>query len=314
MLFKELGKAFPKAEAENIRALLAEKMATNSNVYPDLFQHLYHNFDSHDIGRGINYEVMVDFLGFLDLFSEPAKIGKMTPRSISILLYRDSKRLEQVLSLCGHLIPEEFEVDLSPLLRSYPETYLSGKFRFAYKNKDEPMINPYGHAIGMYYKHIEAIQEISLVTIKLNPRVLSIENKETYFALASRANFDEEDKLSQFDCFLYTGGYPNRAVTSLIKILASSGFSLYHAGDLDPDGILILQRIQEIAGKEVIPHRMDRETFDTYSTWAKPLPATVLSQLKKINKETTAIPGIQGLINKIEESGTGVEQEIIDYR
>jgi hypothetical protein len=36
--------------------------------------------------------------------------------------------------------------------------------------------------------------------------------------------------------------------------------------------------------------------------------------MKKIKNETKAIPELAGLLRRIEETGLGVEQEIIDYR
>jgi len=118
----------------------------------------------------------------------------------------------------------------------------------------------------------------------------------------------------RYDCFLYVGGYPNRAASALIKILSDSGFAFQHAGDLDPDGILILQNVMDIAQKPVSPVRMDADTFDKYRPWARTLDKPKLQQIKKIRKETIGIPGIASLLRRMEETGLGVEQEIIDYR
>jgi hypothetical protein len=100
----------------------------------------------------------------------------------------------------------------------------------------------------------------------------------------------------------------------MIKILAVSNFTFYHAGDLDPDGILILQHIQELAERPVSPLRMDAATFDQYQPWARKLTQPMLAQIKKIKNETRAIPELTGLLQRIEETGLGVEQEIVDYR
>jgi hypothetical protein len=100
----------------------------------------------------------------------------------------------------------------------------------------------------------------------------------------------------------------------MVAILASSGFSLYHAGDLDPDGILILQNILDAAGKPVTPAAMNSAVFKRYLPWARPLAKTMLDQVKKIREDTKSIPGLSDLIRGIEETGCGVEQEIIDYR
>jgi hypothetical protein len=113
---------------------------------------------------------------------------------------------------------------------------------------------------------------------------------------------------------LYTGGYPNQAAAAVIRVLAASGFRFYHAGDLDPDGILILQHIRDLAGQPVTPVRMDAAAFDRYLFSARPLTGAMLRQLEKIREDTRAIPGLAGLVRRIEETSRGVEQEIIDYR
>jgi hypothetical protein len=161
---------------------------------------------------------------------------------------------------------------------------------------------------------VEEITAIKLVSENNEKTVLTIENKETFYALANPQKHNASEKISRYDCFLYTGGYPNRAVAALIKILAASGFSFYHAGDLDPDGVLILQHVQDIAGKPVAPLRMDAATFDQYREWGRKLTKPMLRQIEKIRPETKTIPGLADLLRRIEETGLGVEQEIIDYR
>jgi hypothetical protein len=158
------------------------------------------------------------------------------------------------------------------------------------------------------------IRNIRTLDGKDKPAVLTIENKETFYALADQKNHGPGGGLSRYDSFLYVGGYLNQAAAGIIKILAASGFRIYHAGDLDPDGILILQNIMDIAGKPITPVGMDAAVFDRYLPWARPLAGTMIRQLKKIREDTKAIPGLADLIRRIEETGRGVEQEIIDYR
>jgi hypothetical protein len=133
-----------------------------------------------------------------------------------------------------------------------------------------------------------------------------IENKETFFALTG--------SLPGYSCFLYVGGHPNRAVRTLTALLAESGFCFSHAGDLDPDGILILQELAGIAGKPVQPLRMDADTFDRYLECGRKLEPTSLKRTALISEQTRSIPGMAALVKRIEETGLGVEQEIIDYR
>jgi hypothetical protein len=75
-----------------------------------------------------------------------------------------------------------------------------------------------------------------------------------------------------------------------------------------------LQNIQDIAEKPVTPVRMDCETFAQYCAWGRSLTKPMLRQIEKIRKETKAIPCLSALLWRIEKTGLGIEQEIIDYR
>jgi hypothetical protein len=207
---------------------------------------------------------------------------------------------------------------LSFLERSLPDAMISGKIIFEYQNGSlPPLINAAGLILGFPLQSAGSIRSIKTIDEKDAPAVLTIENKETFYALGdpqNRAQGERPDRgLSRYDCFLYTGGYLNRAASALIKILAASGFRFDHARDLDPDGILILQNIRDIAEKPVSPLGMDAAVFDRYLPWARPLTGTILNQLRKIREDTRAIPGLADLIRRIEDTGRGVEQEIIDY-
>ena len=327
MLFEEAGRPFPKTEGERIRAMLGEKAEALKNAPASMngesssskkvlafLEFFSLHFGPREIGRGFDQRTMEDFVRLFEFLVNPSQLEKITTRALSILLYRDSKRLENLLALCKPLFSKaEKSVsvpDLSFLERSYPETMISGKIIIEYKNETTPLVNDDGHILGLPLEHAEEIAGIQLISDKKEKTVLSIENKETFYALGT----PQKTNSSGYDCFLYIGGYSNRAATALVKTLAASGFSIYHAGDLDPDGILILQHIMDTAGKPVTPVRMDAVTFDRYQAWARTLTISMLGQTKKVRDATKAIPGIADLLRRIKETGLGVEQEIIDYR
>ena len=342
MLFKEAGRPFPETEAEEIRGMLAEQVQLGENFSREkagaigetlavtngetktsaekvhgLLEFFSLRFGPREIGQGIDRQTMEDLVRLLEFCSKQAQPKKITTRALSILLYRDSKHLENLLALCKPLLSRAEKTVPVPVLsvfeRSYPETMISGKIIIEYKSEKTPLINAEGHILGIPLENAEDIESIKLVSNKKDRTVLTIENKETFYALGT-PHKHENKELSPYDCFLYIGGYSNRAAAALVKALAASGFVFYHAGDLDPDGILILQHIQDLAGKPVTPLRMDAATFDQYRAWARPLTKPMLRQLEKIRDETKAIPGLAGLLRRIEETRLGVEQEIIDYR
>jgi len=377
LLFKEAGIPFPKTEAEEIRAMLGAMLAdlskeksrkeASNQKFPaqrdvqneeriiNFLEFYSKHFGPREIGQGIDKEAMTDFAKLLEYIIEPSRLEKITTRSLSILLYHDSKRLEKLLTLCSPLLSRAQKMisetkghedtpwqaagyspppsnqssgetqplvpDLTFLERSFPELLISGEIIIEYKSNYTPLINDGSHILGLPYETAKDILSIKLInessagrTSTKEKTVLTIENKETFYALASPQMQGESKELSGFDCFLYIGGYSNRAAAVMVKILSASGFSFYHAGDLDPDGVLILQHIQDLAGKPVTPVRMDAATFDQYRAWGRSLTKPMLGQMKKIREETRALPGIAGLLRRIEETGLGVEQEIVDYR
>ena len=322
-LFEEAGRPFPQTEAKKTRAILGEKITTlKKNQVSEkviAFLEFFSTcFGPREIGHGIDQQTMEEFVRLLEFLSEPARLEKITTRALSILLYRDSKRLENLMALCTPLLSRAQKTipvpDLAVLERSYPETMISGELIFEYKSKNPPLVNAEGLVLGLPLESAEAIESIQTMPKKKEKTVLTIENKETFYALGSPQKSNISEKLSRCDCFLYTGGYPNRAAGALIKTLASSDFSFYHAGDLDPDGVLILQHVQDIAGRPIKPVNMDAATFDKYLPWARPLTKPMLRQIEKIREETRAIPGLADLLQRIKETGLGVEQEIVDYR
>jgi hypothetical protein len=279
-------------------------------------------FGSREIGQGLDKKAIGDFIDLLVFSCDQTKMEKITTRALSILLYNDSKRLENLLSIFAPLLSRAqknvFVPDFSFLDRSYPETMISGKIIFELTNSNTPLVNAEGLVLNLPLETIQVIAAIKPISEKPERKVLTIENKETFFALGSPQK-NTPNNICDYDCYLYTGGYPNRAVVTLIKILTISGFTFYHAGDLDPDGILILQNIQDIAvsaglEKPVLPIRMDAATFDQYRTWARPLTSSMLGQIKKIREETLNNRDLAELLQCIRDSSLGVEQEIVDYR
>ena len=352
-LFKEAGKPFPREEAERTRAMLREKVQVLKSAFKNLkgdrsqaekvitlLDFLSQHFGLKEIGQGMDKRVMENLVKLLEFHFNPSGTEKITSRALSILLYQDSKHLEDLPAFCHHLfarLQKNISVpDITFMQRSFPETLISGKIIIEFKNNQMPLINDKGNILGFPLETAEKIAFIQPVLSenkniysgglknrllrfflrrknKNGKTALIIENKETFYALGTPQKLNVNKHL-QYDCFLYAGGYPNRAVVSLLKKLASSDFLLYYAGDMDPDGILIFQHIRDFTGKPIIPVKMDVATFNKYLPWARNLSKAMLQQMERVREDTRAIPGFADLIQRIEETGQGVEQEIVDYR
>jgi hypothetical protein len=197
--------------------------------------------------------------------------------------------------------------DFSFLYRAFPETFISGKLKIYFNDSKTPLVNDTGSIIGLPLATIKKIKKISVIKYEKEsapPTVLTVENKEPFYAIANSKNYS---------CFLYTGGYPSRAVNSLVRILSKDGFDFFHAGDVDPDGILILQDLYKNAEKPVTPVCMDTDTFNKYRKHGRKLEISMLNNIRLINDTIRSVHGIADLLSLIESTGLGIEQELIDY-
>jgi hypothetical protein len=85
-----------------------------------------------------------------------------------------------------------------------------------------------------------------------------------------------------------------------------------HFGDLDPDGLLILEDVELAAHGSVRPWHMDLSTFMRYQAWGRKLEPQIALRLSRLSPETISSPILGPLVKAIPESSIGVEQEIID--
>ena len=135
--------------------------------------------------------------------------------------------------------------------------------------------------------------------IRLGRYVLSIEN------LSSFNEYTEN--IHDGGIVIYTGGFPTKSLQMFYQRLVSTARTpVYHWGDTDPHGFLILKKLQEVAGDitsiSVRPHLMDVADGDAYSD----NHISTLERLLPIN------PHVDALITTLIEKRTGlVEQELI---
>ncbi|MDR2096798.1 MAG: DUF2220 domain-containing protein [Treponema sp.] len=338
--------ALTAAEARETALGAAKRMA--GAQIAEFFSFLAENIDCVGAVRGMDTQAVHDLEQLYTFHGEGENNLKgMTPRAVSVFLFNDSKRLETILKLFGRLRGKAsreniFVPDLSFLDRSFPEAWIAGKISLVFKDTSQAgsgkrkrempqkhgpegrLDNSSGIIIGLPFSDILKIEQINVVKPETSdfsplpllpplsqegdPAVLMVENKETFYTLAERFTGK-----NSYKALLYTGGYPNRAVQTLVALLAESGFSLYHAGDLDIDGILILQELAKAAVKPIQPVKMDRSTFDRYEHCGRKLDDTMLKYSSRINETSLSIPGIAELVDRIQETKLGIEQEIIDY-
>lgn len=244
--------------------------------------------------------------------------GEMPPkltRALSVELFSDSKRIERILRSLQPLLnrAERAGIALPPYEladRSYPETFIAGKVLLQLHDGGS-IENNAGCILGIPFETAIQIASAESLEDSFLPahrrRLLSIENKENFFDLATRIGE------IPFDALLYSGGHPNRAVQILARSFAESGWNLFHSGDLDPDGILILQELSDAACTRIAPWMMDCAVFDRYRMLGKPLEAEAHRRALLVRDDTRKRSGIGELLETILTAGVMIEQEIIAY-
>lgn len=248
-------------------------------------------------------------LGRLFLLTPKETLG-LPIRALSVRLFNDSKRLEGLLSKADKLSAEVDGERLSVRLglrRSYPEVSFSlfGSLRLS----GEPW-QLSGELMALPLESVKAIREVSLRRSQKTgaPWVLSVENKESFYAVAeaARAAWAPGAASSPPSAVVYTAGHPGEAVRELLRALSGDSTSLLHFGDMDPEGLLILQELGQQTGLSIHPFSMDEVSFRRYLRFGRALGESSLVRLKEIRLDELA-----GVAALIKESGTGVEQEVI---
>lgn len=238
-------------------------------------------------------------------------------RALSVRLFRDSKRLENLAGLLKSLlrtavadaaVPRDWARLRLPC-RHYPVVYLAGSATLVWADGSVWKLD--GRLVAL---SADALTDaVGIQGAELH--ALSVENKETFHALAVVPG--------RFDLVLLCGGRPNRAVRTLLALLARSGWTLMHAGDLDPDGLAIAGNVAAaftaglMDGKpgngRFSPLCMGPETFDEYARFGRSLPDSIIRRLSQLGAEVMAYPELAATAGRIAGTGIGIEQEIIDY-
>jgi len=316
-LFEALGIPSPESVAQAMLAVL-DGPAWSVPPLADLAVHLRPRLEA---GHPVAVRDACELEALARLFSlSPAEAAASPLRALSARLYGDTKRLERLLPVADRLaraIGSSAASERLGLARSYPEVALSlwGTLLFdggatAWECQGEILSLPLSTVTRIRSIELAAPTE-GLVRPPQSPAVLSIENKETFHVLAGQAGRGSRQALPPgFAAIVYTAGHPNEAVVSLLRRCSEAGARLLHYGDLDPDGILILQEIQEAAGTAVTSWLMTVALHRRYLRFGYRLDRTQMARLVHVRKRSSG--DLHDLAAAIAETGVGVEQEVID--
>jgi len=138
-------------------------------------------------------------------------------------------------------------------------------------------------------------------------RIVSIENETTF-----NDYVDLQKEEGGEEIVLCSQGQANWAVVRLLRLLheAAPSVPVFHWGDLDRSGILILRSLGHRSGVPVQPLHMDRETFLRFSPEGLPLPPGEMEEIERLLKKPKGNVG-EDLLAVIRDAGKWVEQETV---
>ena len=314
-LYALLGSESPVSHSERIRDLAQSLAGTLTGASTEFFSWLGETFSPRDVEMKTGEPTDTTFR---DAASLAAVLGDIAvgvrelrlTRALSVELFSDSKRIEELLRIFQPLVrkAERAGVAVPPFElvdRSFPETLIAGPVRFFCKDGTR-LDNPSGMIIGLPFESVLNIESVE--PIGQTATVLGIENKETFTRL-QRTSLRNIRNFLSLCTWADIPTVPYRPFT----LLARSGFQLFHTGDLDPDGILIIQELSDAAGSQVIPWMMDCAVFERYYSQGRTLEGDMHTRALRVRDDTRSRFGLGDLLDRIIATGIGVEQEIITY-
>lgn len=138
-------------------------------------------------------------------------------------------------------------------------------------------------------------------------RIVSIENETTFNDYVDRLREGGGDEI-----VLCSQGQANWAVVRLLRMLheAEPSVPIFHWGDLDRSGVLILRSLRRRSGVPVQPLHMDPETLRRLEAEGLPLPPGEREEIEILLKRPRDDVG-NDLLVAIRDAGRWVEQETV---
>ena len=130
-----------------------------------------------------------------------------------------------------------------------------------------------------------AVAEISGISAS---RILTIENKATYYEYIKIASEDE--------LVIYLGGFFGKTTRVFLEKLSafidinSLDINFFHWGDIDLGGLLIFEYLCQVIKRQVMPYNMDRVTYLKYYADDSNLSQNQLNKIGQIRSHQYLYP------------------------
>lgn len=239
-------------------------------------------------------------------------------RSLSIQLFHDSKRMEQLkhkaealLYQYGAYQDKDFVLEECGIVHTPTYVMMKGNGSIRIGRKGKTGSNEQEIDLSLIEGDIalstQSIKSLKAVTV-MGKRVVTVEN------LTSFHDYSAED-----DFVVYLGGFHNKVKRDFLLYLyqQNPGKEYRHFGDIDAGGFYILEHLKKETG---IPFRslyMDRETLQRYRGDRKPLTENDRKRLLQLREELTErmkheeTEDYRGVISYMLDENCKLEQEAV---
>ena len=219
-------------------------------------------------------------------------------RNASLTLFKDSKRLETMVSAIEALMRKygdyegcEDVLAECNVVKTPTQVLVKGNTVLNLKGQVLDLSKMDGD-IGLSTKSLKDVHSVNV----LGNRVVTVENLTSFYTYQNSDDF-----------VIYLGGFHNSVKREFIKkvFVENSSKSYMHFGDIDAGGLYILKHLRNKTGIKFAPIYMDVETLKKYDSCVKPLTKEDLIRLERLKKD----PEFENLVSYMLKHNCKLEQE-----
>jgi len=225
-----------------------------------------------------------------------SKLWEKSYRSQVCKILRESGAFDELAS--QELDPKEFEKKILEELNVYPNpsyVHFKGNAKIFFDN---------GDVMSVLQERPLALPSTilnSITKIEIAEKVLmTVENLTSFNRVQHNDTF-----------FVYLSGYHNTAKRNFIQLVKQQNESLefYHFGDIDPDGLLILENLKLKTGIDFKPYCMSVDQLKQYARYCKPLVENDRVKADGLIKSGKYVE----IAQYMQDNNVKLEQEIVSW-
>jgi hypothetical protein len=242
-------------------------------------------------------------------------------RVFSVRVFNDSKRFEDLIggvcTLARRHTAEWHDWSSEEILRELNLTanptylYLHGAWRLIDEAGQVISLDGFDPSVGLAAAQAQHVQKALVAA----DQIICVENQTTFYelirhkTLAKVQTNDARTPLPDSFAAICLWGNPSPACRQLLSSLPPET-PLRVWADIDYGGLNILAQLREQVNRRAQPYRMDIETLEAHSRWARPLTPADIRHLNRLLRRVS-IADLYPLIKHLLQRGLKLEQEAI---